>query len=157
MQASWPLKKNILMKKAIMLIAYLLFSITSFSQTSDGVLGKWQNPSGEGRIEITKSGDKYYGKLYWLKQPDDDSGQPKKDTKNPDEAKRSRTIQGTQILEGFTRKGDNMYEGGTIYDPKSGKTYSCKMTLKGDKLDIRGYMGVSLLGRTETWTRVKGQ
>jgi uncharacterized protein (DUF2147 family) len=58
-------------------------------------------------------------------------------------------------LEGFTAKENGLYDGGTIYDPKSGKTYSCKMTLKGDKLDIRGFVGLSLLGRTETWTRVK--
>lgn len=143
------------MKKAIMLIISLLFVTASFSQTSDGILGKWQNPSGEGRIEITKNGERYYGKLYWLKEPNDERGEAKKDTKNPDETKRSRNIQGAQILEDFTKKSANVYEGGTIYDPKSGKTYSCKMTLKGDKLAIRGYVGVSLLGRTETWTRIK--
>jgi len=143
------------MKNLTLFAVFMLLVSSVFAQNHNGILGKWQNPSGEGRIEITKKGEKYYGTLYWLKQPNDENGQPKKDKKNPDETKRSRTIKGSQILEGFTAKENGLYDGGTIYDPKSGKTYSCKMTLKGDKLDIRGFVGLSLLGRTETWTRVK--
>jgi len=142
--------------KILLIFMLAIFSLPAFSQNNDLILGKWQNPSGEGRIEITKKGEKYYGKLYWLKEPNDETGQPKKDVKNPDETKRTRLVQGLQILEGFTSSGKGTYENGTIYDPKSGKTYSCKMTVKGnDKLDIRGFVGISLLGRTETWTRVK--
>jgi uncharacterized protein (DUF2147 family) len=142
--------------KILLIFMLAIFSLPTFSQNNDIILGKWQNPSGEGRIEITKKGEKYYGKLYWLKEPNNEAGQPKKDVKNPDEIKRTRLVQGLQILEGFTSSGKGVYENGTIYDPKSGKTYSCKMTVKGnDKLDIRGFVGISLLGRTETWTRVK--
>ncbi|TJY68003.1 DUF2147 domain-containing protein [Sphingobacterium alkalisoli] len=137
------------MNKLIFTVCALLMSMTLFAQANDPILGKWQNPSGEGRIEIYKKGDKYFGKLYWIKDA------TKKDVHNPDEKLRSRTIQGLEILTNFTKKGNN-YEGGKIYDPKEGKTYSCKMTVKGaDQLDIRGYLGVSLLGRTETWKRVK--
>ncbi|MFC6100957.1 DUF2147 domain-containing protein [Olivibacter domesticus] len=144
------------MKRILLIFTLAIFSLPVFSQNNDLILGKWQNPSGEGRIEITKKGEKYYGKLYWLKEPNDEAGQPKKDIKNPDEAKRERLVQGLQILEGFTSNGKGIYENGTIYDPKSGKTYSCKMTIKGnDKLDIRGFVGISILGRTETWKRVK--
>ena len=49
--------------------------------------------------------------------------------------------------------GDNKYEGGTVYAPDDGKTYSCKAKVNGDKLEFRGYMGISLLGRTEIMTR----
>lgn len=143
------------MRKLLFALILGIISIPAFSQNDD-IIGKWQNPSGEGRIEISKEGDKYIGKLYWLKEPNDENGQPKKDVKNPDKEKQSRPVQGLQILKGFVAKGKGSYEDGTIYDPKSGKTYSCKMTLKdADKLDIRGYVGLSLLGRTETWTRVK--
>lgn len=137
------------MRKLLFSLIAMIWGSISFAQSSDPILGKWQNPSGEGRIEIYKKGDKYFGKLYWIK----DAG--KKDTKNPDEKLRTRNIQGLEILKNFTKKGST-YEEGEIYDPKSGKTYSCKMTLKGsDKLDIRGFMGLSLLGRTETWKRIE--
>lgn len=137
------------MKSLMTTCCALLVSIFAFAQNADPILGKWQNPSGEGKIEIYKKGDKYLGKLYWIKDAN------KKDEKNPDAKLRNRKIQGLEILSGFTRDGQN-YSGGQIYDPKSGKTYSCKMTVKGpDKLDIRGYLGVSLLGRTETWKRIE--
>lgn len=135
-------------KLLLTLVVVFMVSLALTAQSSDPILGKWQNPSGEGRIEIYKKGDKYFGKLYWVK----DSS--KKDVNNPEESLRNRKLEGLEILTDFTKKG-NTYEGGQIYDPKSGKTYSCKMTPKGDKLEVRGYVGVSLLGRTEVFTRVK--
>ena len=136
-----------------MALMMLFTSVAIFAQ-SDPIVGKWQNPSGEGRVEIYKKGDKYFGKLYWLKEPNNEQGTIKKDIKNPDKSLQSRQVQGLEILTNFSKDGQ-VYSGGKIYDPKSGKTYSCKMTLQGsDKLDIRGYVGVSLFGRTETWKRV---
>ncbi|WP_270088935.1 DUF2147 domain-containing protein [Sphingobacterium sp. SYP-B4668] len=142
------------MKKLILSLYMLLFTVVSFAQT-DPIIGKWQNPSGEGRIEIFKKGEKYYGKLYWLKNANDELGNPKKDVKNPDEKLKSRALLGLENLTNFDKTGNNVYENGNVYDPKSGKTYRCKMTLKGDKLDIRGFVGVSLIGRTDTFTRVR--
>lgn len=133
----------------------LWMASSALAQDADAIQGRWQNPSGEGRIEVTKRGGKYYGKLYWLKEPNDEHGKPKLDANNPEASLRNRQLQGLEILKDFDAKGKGGYEGGTIYDPKSGKTYSCKMTLKSDKLDIRGFVGISLLGRTETWARVK--
>lgn len=130
-----------------------MLSGAAFSQKNEGIVGKWQSSTGGARIEITKEGDKYFGTTIWLKEPNE-NGQPKRDSKNPDEAKRSRTIVGSQILEGFTKKSEKVYDGGTIYDPTSGKTYSCNMTLDGDILNIRGYLGVSFLGKTQKWTRI---
>jgi uncharacterized protein (DUF2147 family) len=135
----------------------LLFVATSFSalaQNKDAVLGKWLNPSGEGQIEIYKKGDKYFGKLAWMKEPNL-NGKPKLDTKNPDEKLQKRALLNLEILKDFSYD-DKKWTDGTIYDPKSGKTYSCNMTLKGnDVLNIRGYIGISLLGRSETFRRVK--
>lgn len=136
-----------------MTLMMLFTSLAIFAQ-SDPIIGKWQNPSGEGRIEIYKKGEKYFGKLYWLKEPNDAQGNIKKDVKNPEKSLQSRLVQGLEILTNFSKDG-NVYQDGKIYDPKTGKTYSCKMTLQGtDKLDIRGYVGVSLFGRTESWKRV---
>ena len=136
-----------------MTLMLVFTSVLIFAQ-SDPIIGKWQNPSGEGRIEIYKKGEKYFGKLYWLKEPNDAQGNIKKDVKNPDKSLQSRQVQGLEILTNFSKDG-NVYQDGKIYDPKTGKNYSCKMTLQGtDKLDIRGYVGVSLFGRTESWKRV---
>lgn len=136
------------MKRIILVLSVVMIAFSLFAQSSDPIVGKWENSSKEGRVEIFKRGDKYFGKLYWIK----DSS--KKDEKNSDKSLRDRKIEGLEILTNFTKKG-NTYEGGEIYDPKSGKTYSSKMTPKGDKLEVRGFVGVSLLGRTEVFTRIK--
>ena len=60
---------------------------------------------------------------------------------------------GLQILSGFRYAGDGTWEAGKIYDPKNGKTYSCKMRLDGENLKIRGFIGISLFGRTTVWSR----
>lgn len=144
------------MKKFTLSVILSAFvALTAFAQNADAILGKWLNPSGEGQIQIYKRGDKYFGKLVWIKFPNDASGKPKTDAKNPDPALRSRPELNLELLKDFVYDGDNVYTDGTIYDPKSGKTYSCKMTLEGKKLRIRGYIGISLIGRTEIFTRVE--
>jgi uncharacterized protein (DUF2147 family) len=132
----------------------MAFCFAASAQNADGIIGKWLNPSGEGQVQIYKRDGKFFGKLAWIKVPDRD-GKPKTDINNPDPNLRSRTELGLELLKDFTFDGDDVYEDGTIYDPKSGKTYSCKMTLEGNQLKIRGYVGISLFGRTEVWTRVK--
>ncbi|TSD67619.1 DUF2147 domain-containing protein [Inquilinus sp. KBS0705] len=145
-----------MIKKATILILFALVCTTLASaQNADAIIGKWLNSTGEGHVQIYKRGDKFFGKLVWLKFPNEEDGKPKLDKFNPDKALQSRPKQGIELLKDFTFDGEDTYEGGTIYDPKSGKTYSCKMTLKGDVLKMRGYVGISLLGRTENWTRVK--
>lgn len=72
-------------------------------------------------------------------------------------ALKNQKILGMTILSGMTKTSDNVWSGGRIVDPKNGKSYRCKMTLSpnGQMLDVRGYIGVSLLGRTQTWVRQK--
>ncbi|HEX7367204.1 MAG TPA: DUF2147 domain-containing protein [Pelobium sp.] len=143
------------MKKITVLIALFFTAAVTFAQSPDAIVGKWLNSSGEANIQIYKTGDKYNGKLVWLKTPNNEQGKPKTDIHNPDANLRGRSLLGLEILKGF-KFDDGEWEDGTIYDPKSGKTYSCVMTLKGnDKLSVRGYVGISLLGRTDVWTRVK--
>ena len=116
--------------------------------------------SGDARVEIYQgAGGTYEGRLCWLKEPeypagDPEAGKPKRDRENPDKALRDRPIQGLVFMTGFRYDGDGKWKGGKVYDAESGKTYSCKMTLKDrDTLEIRGYIGVSLLGRNQTWKR----
>ena len=84
-------------------------------------------------------------------------GKPPTDENNPDPAQRGRAICGLSIGNGFTASGDAAAKNGHIYDPESGKTYSAQMQAQGDTLKLRGYIGVSLLGRTETWQRATGE
>jgi len=142
-------------KQSLIILFLTISCFTAYAQKADAILGTWVNPSGEDHILIYKKGDKYFGKLDWIKFPSDEQGKPKTDKNNPDDALKSRPELGLELLKDFKFDGDDVYEDGTIYDPKNGKTYSCKMTIQGNQLKIRGYIGISLFGRSETWTRVK--
>lgn len=135
-----------------------LFSFTSLSAqtaTSDSVLGIWFNGSKESKIEIFKCNDRYCGRIIWLREPDAD-GKPKIDKNNPNIKLQNRSILGMVLMRDFVYGGDNVWDKGEIYDPKSGKTYSCKMALiNTNRLDVRGFVGISLIGRTDTWTRTE--
>jgi uncharacterized protein (DUF2147 family) len=88
--------------------------------------------------------------------PKTPEGKEKTDIYNPDPAKRSMPIIGLVFMSGFVEKSDTRWDEGTIYDPRSGNTYSCFMELESpEKIKVRGFIGVSLLGRTEYWSRVK--
>lgn len=146
------------MQKSIILSLLVLFSICSFSfaQTeSDIIVGVWKNGEGTGMIKIIRNGEKYQGKIVWLKEPiDPETGKPKLDKNHPDEKVRSRSLLGLTNTWGFVYKGENIWEEGSIYDPKNGNTYNCTMKLKDkNTLEVRGYIGISLIGRTDVWTR----
>jgi len=147
------------MKKSIVFLTFIVLALQVYSQSSseaDRILGVWQTGSGKGRIHITRYGDKFGGKLVWLREPDDASGKPKLDEKNPDPEKRKLPKIGLNNLLGFNYAGSGKYENGTIYDPENGKTYKCVMQLENENtLNVRGYIGFTLIGRTDTWTRVK--
>ncbi|SCW39187.1 DUF2147 domain-containing protein [Mucilaginibacter sp. NFR10] len=138
----------------LILLTIVAVSINAKAQT-DKIEGLWYNDVKTAKIQISKeSNGKFYGKVVWLKEPLKD-GKPKVDEMNSDEKLRSRPRLGLPVLADFVKDGDNKYSGGTIYDPNNGKTYSCKMTYKGKTLDIRGYIGISLFGRTTTWSRAE--
>ena len=134
---------------------------------ADRILGLWKTEPDENgeyvHVEITGEHGVYHGSIVWMSAPlwaesegPQWAGKPKVDRNNPDEALRTRPIVGLPLVSGFRYDGGERWSGGTIYDPKKGKTYSCRMTLAGaDRLDLRGYvLGMPLLGRTTTWTRV---
>lgn len=138
------------MQKKLMLSFFIisLFIGNIFAQNApqDAVVGVWFNAEKDGKIQIYKQGDKYFGKIVWGKNS-------RKDTENPNEKLRTRDLIGVVILNNFKFTGKS-WEDGTIYDPNNGKTYSCIIKTKGaNSLDIRGYVGISLIGRTTNWTR----
>ena len=125
----------------------------------DAILGTWVTEGGHARIEISKARNTYQGKIVWLKEPkypqnDPEAGKQKRDRGNPDKSRRDRPIVGLMLLEGFKYAGKQTWSKGAIYDPENGKTYKCKLTLKNPKtLHVRGYVGISLIGRTTVWRR----
>ncbi|MFY8003717.1 MAG: DUF2147 domain-containing protein [Chitinophagaceae bacterium] len=134
---------------------YIVFIVTlvvgSFFQATaqQAILGKWLTPEKDGHIEIYEQANKFFGKIIWGKDI-------KLDENNPKPELRKRSLLGVTILNNFEYK-NGQWINGTIYDPNNGKTYQCKMELeKGNKvLRIRGFIGFSLLGRTELFTRVE--
>jgi uncharacterized protein (DUF2147 family) len=134
----------------------ILLNSTASAQSADDIVGVWLTGSKKGHVEIYKQNDKYYGKIVWLEEPNNEQGKPKTDKNNPDESKRNRPLIGLVNLRDFKYKGKNTWEDGRIYDPEKGKDYSCIMTLKDkNTLDVRGYVGISMIGRTDTWSRIK--
>lgn len=130
----------------------VIASLPIWSQTAeaDKILGTFLTEEKNGHVQIYKSGDKFFGKLVWIDEPD------ALDENNPDKAKRTNKVMGMVILTNFVYKGSGVYEDGKLYDPDSGNTYSGKLTLQenGD-IKMRGYVGVSLFGRNSMWTRIK--
>ena len=145
------------MKKAIILLTILLITINvskAQSSVADNITGIWLTAEKDAKIEIYKAGDKYFGKIIFGKNLYEADGKTLiKDGKNPDAGLRGRPVLNLIILSGFVYN-DGEYKDGKIYDPQNGKTYSAFMKLKGSRLDLRGYVGVSLFGRTTTWSRL---
>jgi uncharacterized protein (DUF2147 family) len=124
------------------------------SNAPDALTGTWLVQDGSAKVKIEKAGEKYTGKIVWLKDPTDPDGKPKLDIKNPASSLQGRPVLGLPLLKDFVYDEDNVWTDGIIYDPDSGKTYSCKITmLNNQSMEVRGYVGISLFGRTETWKR----
>ncbi len=140
--------------RILLLSIFLVARTLASSQTKDPLeLNLWYNEEKTAKIRIFKGDDdRFYGKIVWLKIPEV-GGKPKLDLHNPDKAKRNDPIYGLLLLRGFKKDRAYEYGDGTIYDPKNGKTYSCKITHRDGKLDVRGFVGFSLFGRTTTWTK----
>ena len=146
--------------KSLLLICAVFFSATlgiAQNTEADRLLGVWEPSNGQARVKIEKIGDKYYGKIVWLREPNDpNTGQPKVDKNNADATQRTVTLKGYRMLKDFKYLGKDQWDSGTIYDPENGSTYKCiiKMT-DNNTLDIRGYIGVEALGRTDVWKRLE--
>src|SRR5258705_4926769 len=141
---------------SLILIASLI-SLAAHSQNkADDIIGIWLTGGKEpAKIQVYKSGEKFYGKIIWLKNPTE-NGKQRMDGNNPVKEKQSNPIIGLVMLTGFKFDGDDEWKGGDIYDPENGKTYSSYIYLKDkNTLKVRGYVGISLFGRTETWIRTK--
>ena len=144
------------MRKYFVFVGLIFFVLVSFNtNNADAILGIWSNGTNKGHLQLYKQNGKYYGKIIWLQQPYDETGKPKVDKNNPDDNFRNQHLLGMVMLRDF-RYEDGEWTDGKIYNPEDGKEYQCNMKLKDRKtLTIRGYIGFSLFGKTEKFTRVR--
>ena len=136
-----------------------LFSGVVFSQQlpAKNIIGIWESVDGEVglKFEIYQSGDQFFGKLLWASTMYEADGKtPKKDFKNPDKNLKNRSRKNIVNITNLKFKNGE-YTDGKLYNPDDGNFYSLKAKLKNNnELDFRGFMGVSLLGKTMKFKRV---
>ena len=145
------------MKKLILFTLILILVLPAFAQSGERITGLWYNSKKTSKIEISQAEDgSYIGKIVWLKEPLTEAGKAKTDSKNPDAELRNRPLVNLVVLSGLNYQGKGKYIGGKIYDPESGKTYSAKAEMPNNNtLALRGFIGISFAGRTETWLRTR--
>jgi len=142
--------------KLIFFIALVLnFTVTAaFANNPDKVLGVWVTQDSDSKVEIFKKDNKYYGKIVWLKTPMDNN-KPVVDKFNPKEKLKTRPVLGLVVLNDL-KYNDNEWEDGKVYDPKTGKTYDCKMWIDekdNSIIHIKGFIGFSLIGKEVKWKK----
>jgi uncharacterized protein (DUF2147 family) len=152
----------------ILLISTLFFVFSSFrgdvglgqKHLASDIIGTYMNQEKDAKVRIFLAmNDKYSGKVEWMIQPNYPNGTRKLDTENPDPSKRNRERLGLVVLKDYSYDPvEDRWTGGTVYDPKVGKTYDGYIQFADSDnkiLNLRGYvLGMPLLGRTATWTRV---
>ncbi len=138
-------------------LCFLVFVTNHSEAQSHSVLGRWRTIDDEtGKptsvIEIFEKHNRIHGRIVELLNSK---------AKNPkcekcDGEDRNKPIIGLVVLKGLRKEKDGDYSDGKILDPKHGKIYKCNLSLETkDKLKVRGFIGINLLGRTQFWERVK--
>ncbi len=156
------------MKRGRIVWAFLVVGLllampgNGFGDSGDAIVGVWNTADNDAKIEMYRCGAGYCGRIVHLERatypPDDKHGMaglPVVDRNNPNPALRRRPLLGLTFIEGFQYQGEKVWDGGRIYNPENGKIYKARISLAdGDHILFRGYWGISLLGRTETWVRI---
>jgi len=141
-------------KLSLLALAAVAFGVlfTSYSTFAASPLeGYWLTENKRSVIKVTECDQGWCGYIHWIIE-----GGMQSDAKNPDETKRDRPMCGLPILWGFTQDSANAWEGGKIYKADDGDIYNANMELQSDgTLKVRGYVGISLLGKSQIWTRVQ--
>ncbi|MGC2161049.1 MAG: DUF2147 domain-containing protein [Silvibacterium sp.] len=135
--------------KQVLLPLILILSLAA-AHGETGVMGLWMNPTGS-TIQIYRCGANVCAKVFAISS----KAPARIDAGNPDPALRKRSLCDLEIGKNFHLTSPDRAEDGRLYDPESGKTYSGSMTSDGNTLRLRGYIGISLFGRTEIWTRAR--
>lgn len=126
-------------------------------QLAASPIGRWYAEGGAAQVEISDCGGELCGRVVWLRSPFDENGCELRDRYNPDQSLRHRSVIGLDIVRGLAPSSgaEAVWKGGTIYDPGSGNTYRASLTVVGEnRIELRGYVGIPLIGRTTSWFRV---
>lgn len=149
----------------LLLTLWLVAPVVAQDEVADALVGLWateRTENGIAHVRISRDGDRYHGEIVWLEEPDfpasegpEWAGKPKVDRNNPDPKKQSQPIIGLRLAWGFQHADEGRWDGGRIYDPENGKTYKCRIRKTEDgRLEVRGFIGFALIGRTTVWTGV---
>ena len=146
------MKKILLTTVLLLILPYFYASANDLLPEGDKLVGIWLTASND-EIEIYREAGKYCGKP--VVKP---GNEERLDINNPNERLRNRSLADVKILKDFGYIGKNRWRKGTIYDPNNGKIYKCIINMKSnDTIEIRGFIGLSLFGRTEIWTRIHAE
>ena len=143
------------MKNNILIVAALFFTTIFYGQNQT-VVGKWKtidDETGKAKsiVEIYEKSGKIYGKVVEILDVEHKNNVCSECSGSD----KNKPILGMIIIKGLTKEGVD-YTNGKILDPKNGKSYKCTVTLESkDKLKVRGFVGISLFGRTQYWYRAK--
>lgn len=137
---------------ALATVALLIGAGALWAQGDPDPTGHWLAQDENAVIAIEYCDEGICGTIYWMEE-----GPDVRDEENRDESLRDRPLCGITLLSGFEQNSDDPgeWEDGEIYAPDDGRTYSARVRVQGpDELELRGYRGFALLGRSQTWTRV---
>jgi uncharacterized protein (DUF2147 family) len=120
-------------------------------------LGVWTDEQGETQVELYRCGEQLCGRIVQLLHPTDAEGHPRLDLHNPDPKRRNQPHVGLTIIRDLRYNAEeSRWDGGLIYDPDNGRTYSCYVrALSPEQLEVKGYIGFSVIGRAQVWKRVR--
>ncbi len=142
------------MGRFVLILTLLLFAPLSFA--ADSPVGLWKTIDDKTNkprslVRIVEENGEYKGIVEKGLREDDN---PERVCEKCDAPRKNQKIQGMTFMWGLKKDG-NEFKGGEILDPENGKIYRCKMKLVdgGKKLDVRGFIGIALIGRTQTWWR----
>ena len=140
-----------MLPRALIALSLALAAATTHAD-GDRLLGVWMNEPGDGLIRIERAGEQYAGTI--IGAPAGTRSDPDaRDVKNPDPALRDRKLIGLKLMDEYRYDGKRWTDG-WIYDPDAGKRYKSRLQMRKDgTLEVRGYIGAPMFGRTQIWTR----
>ena len=137
--------------------AAMLGAPASAAEGDDPAFGRWVVEDGKAVIEIHACGEQACGRIVWLRQPFGPDGRAKRDVENPNPGKRSRPLCRLRLISGLKRTDPGVWEGGEVYSTRDGATYGFEIEgVEDDRMTVRGYLGLPLLGRSRVWRRDGG-